>query len=413
MSISRFAERLWQGEASLDGLMSAEVPWDVAEEVADGVAIVPGFSNVVAFRTGDGLVLFDTGLELTAASMHQAVRAWCAEPLRQAVYSHGHIDHVFGMGPFDAEADDRSRPRPVVVAHEGVPARFRRYVATAGYNEIVNRRQFGLPELRWPTDYRFPDVTYRVRHTLEVGELTFELHHARGETDDHTWAHVPERGIICPGDLFIWNSPNCGNPQKAQRYPAEWAVALREMAEVGAELLVPSHGPPVVGSSRVRAALTDTAAYLESLVEQTLAMMNRGARLAEIVETVRPPDDLAARPYLRAGYDEPEFVVRNIWRLYGGWWDGDPAHLKPAPPARLAGVLGELAGGADMIADRALRALADGEPRLAAQLAETALSAAPGSARARSVHREVYGSLAEQSTSTMARGVYRAAAEDA
>ena len=26
--------------------------------------------------------------------------------------------------------------------------------------------------------------------------------------------------------------------------------------------------------------------------------------------------------------------MRNIWRLYGGWYDGDPSHLKPAPPAR-------------------------------------------------------------------------------
>jgi hypothetical protein len=35
-------------------------------------------------------------------------------------------------------------------------------------------------------------------------------------------------------------------------------------------------------------------------------------------------------------YDEPAFVVRSIWRLYGGWWDGDSAHLKPAPAGALA-----------------------------------------------------------------------------
>lgn len=439
MSILRFGERLWRDEVALDGLTTGEVRWDVAEEVADGVAVIPGFSNVVAFRTGDGLVLFDTGLALTAAGMHAAVRAWCDEPLRYAVYSHGHIDHVGGMGPFDAEfeaeseagagaesgaesdaesdaesgAESDAPARPRVIAHEAVPARFRRYLATAGYNEIVNRRQFGLPELRWPTAYRYPDIVYRDSYTIRVGGLTVELRHARGETDDHSWAYIPERDIICPGDLFIWNSPNCGNPQKVQRYPAEWAEALRAMAEVGAGMLLPSHGPPIVGADRVRTALSHTAAYLESLVAQTLELMNRGARLDEIIQTVRPPEELAGKPYLRAGYDEPEFVVRNIWRLYGGWWDGNPALLKPAAEERVAEVLGELAGGADVLAARAGRALTDGEPRLAAYLAETALRAAPGSEPVRSAYRRVFTALADASTSTMARGVYRAAAGDA
>ncbi len=31
-------------------------------EIADGIALVEAFSHVVAFRTGEGLVLFDTSL---------------------------------------------------------------------------------------------------------------------------------------------------------------------------------------------------------------------------------------------------------------------------------------------------------------------------------------------------------------
>ena len=84
-------------------------------------------------------------------------------------------------------------------------------------------------------------------------------------------------------------------------------------------------------ADRVRRALTEGAELLESLVEQTLALMNEGARLDDIVQTVRAPEHLLARPYLHAVYDEREFVVRILWRLYGGWYDGDPSHLKPAP----------------------------------------------------------------------------------
>ena len=40
------------------------------------------------------------------------------------------------------------------------------------------------------------------------------------------------------------------------------------------------------------------------------------------------------RPYLQPVYDEPEFIVRTVWRLYGGWWDGNPATLSRPPSGR-------------------------------------------------------------------------------
>lgn len=74
----------------------------------------------------------------------------------------------------------------MVVAHEGVPARFDRYVLTAGYNEVINSRQFGVTGLRWPTEYRRPDRTYCGELAVEVGGVAFALRHEKGETDDHT-----------------------------------------------------------------------------------------------------------------------------------------------------------------------------------------------------------------------------------
>src|SRR3546814_16527609 len=39
---------------------------------------------------------------------------------------------------------------PHVVAHELVPARFERYVLTAGYNGVINQRQFQFAKPYWP-----------------------------------------------------------------------------------------------------------------------------------------------------------------------------------------------------------------------------------------------------------------------
>jgi alkyl sulfatase BDS1-like metallo-beta-lactamase superfamily hydrolase len=340
------------------------------------------------------------------------VRSWTDLPVETAIYTHGHIDHVFGLAPYEAEADAAGRPHPRVVAHELVPARFDRYKLTAGYNGVINARQFKMPSFQWPTEYRYPDETYTRRHDIDVAGERFELHHGKGETDDHTWIWVPGRKVLCTGDLFIWASPNCGNPQKVQRYPREWALALREMAALEPDLLLPGHGWPIAGADRVRQALTDTADLLESLVDQTLAMMNGGARLAEIVHTVRAPANLLERPYLRPVYDEPEFVVRTVWRLYGGWYDGNPAHLKPAPEADLARELADLAGGADRLADRAGELAAAGDLRLAGHLAELAAQAAPGDAGAHRVRAEVFARRAGEELSTMSKGVFSWAADE-
>ena len=137
-------------------------------------------------------------------------------------------------------------------------------------------------------------------------------------------------------------------------------------------------------------------------------MMNAGARLDDIVHSVRAPAHLLARPYLQPVYDEPEFVVRNVWRLYGGWDDGNPAHLKPAPEAALAAELARLAGGAGRLADRAAALAAEGELALACQLAELAAEAAPAAIRA--VRSAVYTERADRERSTMAKGIYRWAA---
>jgi len=421
------AERLWNGAgpSRIDPL----APGGGMAEVADGVAFVPSFANVTAVATGDGLVLVDVGSQLLSGAVHRTLRGWTDRDVHTAVYSHGHIDHVFGMHRWEADAEAHGRARPRVVAHEAVSARFDRYIRTAGYNTVVNRRQFGVDDLTWPTEYRYPDRTFRDRLDLEVGGVRAELHHDRGETDDHAWVWFPDLRVLCTGDLFIWASPNAGNPQKVQRYPLEWAAALRRMLSLydgedgGPEVLLPGHGYPILGEGRIRRALSETAELLESLVAQTLGYMNDGARLDEAIHSVEPPAHLMARPYLQPVYDEPEFVVRSVWRLYGGWWDGNPATLRPAPERILARELADLSGGPGALADRARELLAraptedggggdEGVLRLAGHLAELAWLAAPDDPAVSEVRRAVFTRRAGAATSTMARGVFTWAARE-
>jgi alkyl sulfatase BDS1-like metallo-beta-lactamase superfamily hydrolase len=402
------AERFWRGEVTGPELVRAT---GITEEIAPGVLFAHAFANVTAIRTAAGLVLVDTGNFRARDKTFATVRGWAAEPLAAAVYTHGHVDHACGLPPFLAEAAAGGRPRPRIVGHRDVAARFDRYRATAPFNALINARQFGIPPA-WPTEYDYPDTVYDATFRLEVGDTTLELAHARGETDDHTWIWWPARRMLFTGDLFFWVAPNAGNPQKVQRYAAEWAAALRAMAAREAETLVPGHGAPIFGADRVRAALTDTAEWLEALVRETLARMNAGATLETILAEVRPPAHLADRPYLQPVYDEPGFVVRNVWRLYGGWWDGVASHLKPASEAALGREVVELAGGVDRLVMRARALAAAGDLALASHLVDWAVSADPQHRDAHAARAEIYEARAASSAALMTRGIFAAAARD-
>ncbi len=390
-------------------------------ELGEGVAIVESFSHVVTFASDDGLVCFDTSGAWSGGAVLEAIRSWSDERFHTLLYTHGHVDHVGGAGAFLAHEEGRGRPAPRVVGHENVARRFDRYVATDGYNRAINARQFGGVRGAinqgiggtasfLPPETPRPGLTFRDRMRLDVGGVAIELRHALGETDDHLWAWLPERRTICAGDFFIWNFPNAGNPQKVQRYPLEWAAALREMAGTGAELFIPAHGLPIEGAARIRRVLDDVAGALEDVVGRTLDGMNQGLPLDAILHEVQVDPALLEKPYLRPLYDEPEFVIRNVWRLYGGWYDGNPAHLKPATEAALGRELCELAGGAGALVARAGELAEAGELRLACHLVELAAAARPDDRAVHAVRADVYERRRKHERSLMAKGVYGHAA---
>ena len=390
-------------------------------ELADGVALVESFSHAVVVDSGDGLVVFDTSVERKGPLVVKSIRDWSEARFNTIVYTHGHVDHVGGSGAFAAAAADAGHPRPVFVGHENVGPRFARYRTTSGYNRVINLRQFGgaATDLARETERPFlpesvvePTQTYKDTLSLDVGDVTFELNHCLGETDDHTWTWIPEHKMIAAGDQFIWNFPNCGNPQKVQRFPLEWAKSLRAMADKQPELFVPAHGLPIAGAERIRTCLLTVAETLEQLVVGVVDAMNAGATLDDIIHSVSVPDDKLAIPYLVPRYDEPEFVVRNIWRLYGGWYDGNPARLKPPSDAAIGAEIAELAGGVDAVVDRALFLSSRGDHRMACHLVELAVAAEPESRNAHEARRTVYQVRRAQETSLMAKGIYKGAAAD-
>ncbi|NDP42631.1 MAG: MBL fold metallo-hydrolase, partial [Aromatoleum sp.] len=106
----------------------------------------------------------------------------------------------------------------------------------------------------------------------------------------------------------------------------------------------------------------------------------------------------------------PQFILRNIWRLYGGWYDGEPDNLLPAPRAEQAREWVAMAGGIDNVLARVAALQAEGNLRLACHIVEFAVLAEPSSKDAHAARRDVYAARAKGEMSSMSRNILNHAA---
>jgi alkyl sulfatase BDS1-like metallo-beta-lactamase superfamily hydrolase len=97
--------------------------------------------------------------------------------------------------------------------------------------------------------------------------------------------------------------------------------------------------------------------------------LNAGQAFEQILAEVDLPAGLKEKPYLAPIYGSPTYTVHAILREYAGWYDYNPSHLHPSPTAEIAAEVVSLAGGANVLLDRA-RALATENPQLALHLAD-------------------------------------------
>lgn len=364
----------------------------------------PGMVNVALFETDEGLVLVDCGCAGDGPALLRAVRSLSERPLHTVVYTHGHIDHAFGLWAF-LEAGER----PNIVAHANLVGHFHRYMKTSGLNARVNSQIAGPEGKEWPAeeaDFCWPTQVFTDRLTLTVGGERFEVRHGKGETDDAAWVWAPQRGVVAAGDLVTGYLPNAGNPKKVQRYAEEWADAADEIAALRPEVVIPGHGDLLRGSEEIGRELDAMARYLRHIVRHTLDGLNSGRLPDDIVASLRIPAELANHPRLQGRYDKPEFICRNVIRRYGGWWNGYPADLLPAPKDDRAAEVARLAGGVDRLVGRA-RELAHGDLRLACHLAEWAFLADRGSENARRCYVDVLEQRASAEPSLMAQVNFR------
>ncbi len=237
------------------------------QSFGNGVCTAAGFANICMIETERRRRhLRRSDCPSDGWRIVQELRAVTDLPVRYMIYGHGHADHAFGARAVLEDAAERGHPKPVIVAHENLPARFDRYQRMLPYHEHINRIQFAIPEgiPAFPWDYIYPDETFREETSFQLGETTFELRHARGETDDHVWMWIPEREVgVRIGLLGVVLSQRREPLQGAALRPGMGAGPGGRRA-LSPQLMLPGHGAAISGNGEIEDACLTVAGALSA-----------------------------------------------------------------------------------------------------------------------------------------------------
>ena len=276
-----------------------------------------GWSNAGLVVDGEASLLVDTLFDLPLTrEMLGAMRA--AEPQAAAridvlVNTHANGDHCYGnalvgdaqivASKASAEEMGETPPRVLASMVAGVGAQ------DSALGRFVKRAfgpfQFDGVELCAPTR------TFEGRLDLRVGNKRVELYelgpaHTRGDVV----VHVPGDDVTFTGDLLFVE----GTPIVWEGPISNWIAACDRILALGAEVLVPGHGP-----------LTDrrgpeaVKAYLEHLLREVRPRYEAG------LDAWTAARDLDLGPF--SGWSDPERIVVNVDTLYRELGAREPRNL--------------------------------------------------------------------------------------
>lgn len=337
--------------------------------VNDFVTMARGVGNVYLIETAEGNVIYDTGVTWQSAQQRDLLLAESPGRTTHVIVSHAHADHNGGLAAWQEDLDAGAE----LVAHERYPYTNKIYGDT---DEYLWRVRTGtlypahsaeqVERFRGIEPTRLVDVDDG--HAFELGGIRFEVIAAENsaEGEDALLLWLPDHGLVFTGDFYGCLYPMVPNLYTVRgekiRDPIGYVNALDRLIALEPDAILPAHFDPILGRAYLHKTLTVMRDGVQYVYDETVAGMNAGRSVHELMETIALPPALE----ITQGHGKVSWNVRAIWTLLAGWYDyEDVADLYPLPAEAVHPDLVELAGGADAVVARA-RAHYDAGDRLRA-----------------------------------------------
>ena len=254
-------------------------------KIKDGIYVYaqkPADSNAGIILTQEAVVLIDSGHNPPdSQAILKAVRQLTPQPIRFLINTEPHGDHTTGHFLFS--------PPAIIIAHEGATDSMKK-----AYNPQRNEKLMtDYPDMRESfKGFKMitPQIEYRDKMTLNVGEKTFELYYLKNvhsEADTAIWL---------PKERVIFSAAVAGVKRFSNLRPSvqieDMISAMKMMKSLNPEIVVPGHGPP--GTTKI---LDDSIQYYTLLLERVGKMAKEGKSLDSIKKELRMPetDDWASK----------------------------------------------------------------------------------------------------------------------
>jgi alkyl sulfatase BDS1-like metallo-beta-lactamase superfamily hydrolase len=351
--------------------------------IGDRIHVAVGFdlANVILVRTDEGNVIIDAAMSPSRAEEARAALTEVAQgPVAALIFTHSHIDHVGGASAFAGPET------PIWATSAFIEHFIKQYGVFREIETTRGARQFGasvaledLPcsaigrrvdlDAAMKVGVRMPTETFSGETSFRVGDLTFELVEAHGETHDQLFVYIPELDALFPGDNYYHAFPNLYTIRgTSPRDVHAWIASLDVMRRRDPAILVPSHTPPIEGKEAIREALVAYRDGIQYLHDSVVRDANRGLDADRIAERAALPAAVAKSPALEELYGQLDWSARAIYGNALGWFDGRPEALYPLSRRERATHLVRLAGGPERVLEHAQTAREGGEHALAVEL---------------------------------------------
>lgn len=308
------------------------------------VAVGFGLANSILIKGEGEDIIIDTmgGIE-TAQRIINEFEKISLNQNKTVVYTHFHADHILGAQAF---TDNYNVER--IVSHRSTIEEVENFFGIKRdiigprslkmFNSILLEKDKGitngigikLEAGRDTPGYVKPNILFDQKLSLDVGGNKIELYHAPGETDDQIFVWLEDGKVLFPGDNIYKAFPNIytirGTSYRSFR---SWYQSLEKMLSLKPEVLVPSHGLPIVGAENVKQILTNYRDAIKYVHDQTMRNLNLGMSPLESAQSITLPESLKKDPHLYELYGTVEWSSRNLFNGYFGWFDGNPTNLFP------------------------------------------------------------------------------------
>lgn len=346
-----------------------------------------GLSNQTFIEGPEGLIAIDTGeCEEEMATALKALRRETDKPIVACMYSHFH--YVSGTTAILEEGGITDLP---IYGHAGIQANLDRFggevaprssrglvhqfavmMPTEGPDGLVNvglGRFFRNPDHAPFTPGYIPaNQTFSQTSEFTIAGLKVICLPAPSDATDSITIWFPELKLAV--NNLLWPALFNVFAIRGEEYrdPRILLTGLDEMAALGADYLLGTHGPPLEGGEVILETLTLYRDSIQYLWDQTVRGANLGLTLDELTTFVQLPDHYSDSFYTSQLYGVVEHHVRQIYMGLFGWFDEDEARIFPTPAPNRAQKLIAGFGGKSSVRMQIDQALANDDFRWALEL---------------------------------------------